>query len=145
MGKYFGLGSDWNELVGSQTSGGTKALAGLKILGKVVANVGTFAVTEVVPGMIEQGGKQVAKGLEEKRHEMTPEQIEKAERVIQKGKDVARRRKETREIEAQIEWKTQQLEQETELHPGDNPVAEQLRKEIARLEAKKPTSYDITP
>jgi hypothetical protein len=97
MGKYFGLGKDWDEVTGSKTSGGTRALAGLKILGKVVANVGTFAVTEVVPGMIEQGSKQVAKGLEEKRHEMTPEQIVKAESVIQNGKDIARRRQEARD------------------------------------------------
>jgi hypothetical protein len=69
------------------------AFACHQILGKVVANVGTFAVTEVVPGMIEVAGKQVEKGLAEKRSEMTPEQIEKAERVIQNGKDVAQRRK----------------------------------------------------
>jgi hypothetical protein len=142
MGKYFGLGKDWDEITGSKTSGGTRALAGLKILGKVVANVGTFAVTEVVPGMIEQGSKQVAKGLEEKRHEMTPEQIEKAESLIQNGKDVARRRQEARDIEDQVEEKTRQLEAEKERHPKANPVAQELSKEIAQLEAKKPKWYD---
>lgn len=133
MGKYFGLGSDWDELTASNTGTGTKALAGLKILGKVVANVGTFAVTEVVPGMIEAGGKQLEKGLAEKRSEMTPEQIEKAERLIQNGKDVAQRRSDARDIEREIERKTEEIES----YPAGHPARTQLQREIRELEAKK--------
>lgn len=143
MGKYFGgFSKDWDELTGGHTSGGTKALAGLKILGKAVANVGTFAVTEVVPGMIESAGKGVEKGLAENRDKMTKEQVDKAEKAIQTGKDVGQRRQEARDIEWQIERKTEELAEQMEKHPAGHPAITELKKEIAQLEAKKPEWYD---
>jgi hypothetical protein len=138
MGKYFGLGDDWGDLTAGWTSGGTKARAGLKILGKVIANVGTFAVTEVVPGIIESGGRQAAKHLEKNRSQMTDEQIENAERLAQNGQDVGRRRHEAWEIDHKVE----RLRAEMESHPDDERLHEELSAQIAELEAQKPKWYD---
>jgi len=138
VGKYFGgFTKDWNELVGSSTSGGTKALAGIKMLGKAVANVGTFAVTEVVPGLIESVGKNTEKNLKNNRSSMTDEQIAKSEEYIRRSNEVGARHREARNVD----WKISEIEEEIENLAEGDPRIEILKQKIEQLEATKPKWY----
>jgi len=139
MGKYFGLGDDWGDLTAGYTSGGTKALAGLKILGKVVANVGTFAATEVVPTIAKQMGNQIEKGLEQNRSNMTPEQVEKAEKSIKWGAAMGERHSKIKEIDGKISSLQSELE-ECE-RKGDEWRVDRIREEIEQLKSDRPSLY----
>ena len=92
MGKYFGLGEDWDQLTGKFNSGGERTMAGFKLIGKSLFNAGTYAVTEAIPGVIEQGGKKTSDYLEKNRSSMSSEQIEQAEKVIKNGEKMAQKR-----------------------------------------------------
>ncbi|WP_322994391.1 hypothetical protein [Castellaniella sp.] len=138
MGKYFGgFTKDWSELVGSSTSGGTKALAGIKMLGKAVANVGTFAVTEVVPGLIESVGKSTEKNLEKNRSSMTDEQIAKSEEYIRRSNEIGAKRREARNVD----WKISEIEEKIESLAEGDPRIEILKQDIEQLESTKPKWY----
>jgi hypothetical protein len=69
---YFNMGNAVNELKDSYGAG-EKAKSVLKLFGKSLFNVGAFAVTEVIPGMVEQGAKAVTSNSK-----ATDEQKEKA-------------------------------------------------------------------
>lgn len=143
MAKYFnGFKNDWNKLSAKHTSGGTKALAGAKILGKSVANAGVFAFTELLPSMIKNSGKAVEKNLAENRSEMTEEKIKKAEKLIKNSKEVGQRHEEIRRIEQKIEYKKREIKEIIGKGYTDNPRIALLEIEISELEAQKPRLFE---
>lgn len=143
MGKYFGgFTEDWAELTGKNTSGSTKVLAGLKIVGKAVANVGKFTVSEILPETIVSNGKRAEEVLAKNRKELTKEQIDEAEKIARRGQDVGKRLDEARRVQWEIDRKYHELAQEMERCPTGNPATVRLRKEIAQLETKQPKWYE---
>jgi len=57
---YLELKEDWECLTGrNYDSTGIRAVAGLKIFGKSLFNVGKFALTEVLPGMAKISKERV--------------------------------------------------------------------------------------
>lgn len=54
--KYLNLSDDWSELVDGYGAK-EKSVAGLKLLGKSVFNVGKFAFTELLPKVAEEAAK----------------------------------------------------------------------------------------
>jgi hypothetical protein len=58
--KYSSLSNDIDDF--RHSSGvGSKSMAGAKVLAKSLFNVGVFAVTEVLPGMVEAQKKAIEK------------------------------------------------------------------------------------
>lgn len=136
MGKYFGLGDDWEELTGSYRSGGDRAAAGLKLLGKGLFNVGKFAVTEVVPGMVSQAGKRAEEHLDKNRESMSSEQIARAEELSESGRQVRERHEKIRDID----WKITDLESKIDVLPEDDYRREELENQIESLRESRPSS-----
>lgn len=95
MGKYFSLEGDWDQLTGKLNSGGERTLAGLKIIGKSIFNVGNFAVTEVIPGIVEHAGRNASDHLEKNHSTMSSEQIENAKELIRNGEQMTKKRKQS--------------------------------------------------
>jgi hypothetical protein len=88
---YFKLKDAFNEVREnfSYGTGGEKVSAAAKLLGKSVANVGMLAAeigVEVVKNAPKTAGKMAEKNLNENRHKMSDEQIERAERVVEAAK-----------------------------------------------------------
>jgi hypothetical protein len=76
-------------------SGTDKLSSTAKLLGKSVANIGMFAVeigTEVVKNLPEATGKKAQELLDKNADSMSEEQIEKAKRAIELGKEAKERR-----------------------------------------------------
>lgn len=143
MAKYFsGFKKDWNELSSKHTSGGEKALAGVRILGKSVASVGTFAFTEFLPGMIKNAGETAEKNLAENRSKMTEEQIAKAEKIVKNSKVVGQRQEKIRRIEQEIEYKNREIQQMIERGYENSSRVAHLETEILELEAQKPRLFE---
>ncbi|AIO45628.1 hypothetical protein KDX27_07550 [Burkholderia cenocepacia] len=136
MGKYFGLGDDWEELTGSYRSGGDRAAAGLKLLGKGLFNVGKFAVTEVVPGMVSQAGKRAEEHLDKNRGSMSSEQIARAEELSESGRQVRERHEKIRDID----WKITDLESQIKALPEGDYRREELENQIENLRESRPSS-----
>ena len=88
---YFKLKDALNEVREnfSYGTGGEKVSAAAKLLGKSVANVGMLAAeigVEVVKNAPKTAGKMAERHLNENRHKMSDEQIERAERVVENAK-----------------------------------------------------------
>jgi hypothetical protein len=76
-------------------SGADKLASVSKLLGKTVANVGLLAVEagiEAVKRAPEIAGSLAKSKLEERRHLMTSEEIEKHEEIIRRGDEAYRQR-----------------------------------------------------
>mgnify|MGYP007087627617 CR=1 FL=1 len=61
-GKYLSLKESVDEFKDADNAGG-KALAGAKIVGKSLFNIGRFAVAEALPSFLEQTAKQAEKSM----------------------------------------------------------------------------------
>lgn len=61
-GKYMSLKESVNKFKDADNAG-EKALAGAKIVGKSLFNIGRFAVAEALPSMLEQVAKQAEKSM----------------------------------------------------------------------------------
>jgi len=136
VGKYFGLGDDWKELTGSYRSGGDRAAAGLKLIGKGLFNVGKFAVTEVAPGMVSQAGKRAEEHLEKNRDSMSSEQIERAETFTANAREVRERHEKIRDVD----YRVAELEAELQKLPEDHYRREELEAKIADLQGSRPSN-----
>lgn len=140
MGKYFGLSDDWDELTGSYRSGGDRAVAGLKLLGKGLFNVGKFAVTEAAPSMISGVGKRVEEHVEKNGESMSSEQISRAKEFTDNARQVGERQEKIRNIDEKI----QALEIALKKLPEDSFERERLEAEIETLRESRPSNafYD---
>ena len=143
MAKYFsGFKKDWIDLSSKHTSGGEKALAGVRILGKSVANVGTYALTEVLPDMLKSAGKTAEKNLAENRSKMPEEKIVKAEKFIKNSKEISQRKEKIRRIEYEIEYKKKEIQEIIKKGNKTSPRITQLQTEISELETLKPRLFE---
>lgn len=79
----------------SYGSGTDKLSSSAKLFGKSVANIGIFAVkigAEVVKKLPEKTGEIAQEMLDKNSHSMSEEQIEKANRAVELGKEAKERR-----------------------------------------------------
>jgi len=94
---YFRLKDALEEVKNDFSFGsGTDKLASMsKLFGKTVANVGLLVVeagVEAVKRAPEIAGNMAKSNLDQRRHLMTSEQIEKHEEMIQRGEEIHRQR-----------------------------------------------------
>ncbi|AIO28932.1 hypothetical protein [Burkholderia cepacia] len=136
MGKYFGLGDDWKDLTGSYRSGGDRAAAGLKLLGKGLFNVGKFAVTEVAPGMVSAVGKRAEEHLEKNRDTMSSEQIERTETFTANARQVRERHEKIRDVD----YRVAELETELQKLPEGDYRRDELEAKIEDLRGSRPSN-----
>jgi hypothetical protein len=64
--KYLSLSEDWSELVDGYGAK-ERSIAGLKLLGKSIFNVGKFTLTEALPRMAEQTAKMAEEAAKNKK------------------------------------------------------------------------------
>ncbi|MFL9865855.1 hypothetical protein PQR67_16895 [Paraburkholderia fungorum] len=64
--KYLSLSEDWSELVDGYGAK-ERSIAGLKLFGKSIFNVGKFAITEALPKMAEQTAKMAEEAAKNKK------------------------------------------------------------------------------
>ena len=88
MGKYFSLPDAWSDLKNSLGAAET-AKNIFALVGKGVANVAVFGVTEVVPGMLKQAAKNNVKASEAalKRADLSDDERGKLEEVNRKSRE----------------------------------------------------------
>jgi hypothetical protein len=80
--KYLKVGDDWDGLTDKYSSGGDRLTFGLKLVGKSLFNVGVFAVTEAVPGIISQAGNRAETVLDKHRDQLSEEQVAALEKGV---------------------------------------------------------------
>lgn len=132
-----GNGARLDELTSKNTSAGDRTLAGLKLLGKSVFNVGSFVVTEAIPSMVQTAGRQAEKTLNEHRSEMSAEQVATMEKTVETGRMMTERRYE----QSSVDLKVERLEEQMNSLPKGHPNRELLKKDIADLKKKRPSTY----
>lgn len=88
MGKYFSLPDAWSDLKNSLGAAET-AKNIFALVGKGVANVAVFGVTEVVPGMLKQAAQNNVKASEAalKRADLSDDERGKLEEVNRKSRE----------------------------------------------------------
>ncbi|MBR7901172.1 MULTISPECIES: hypothetical protein [Burkholderia cepacia complex] len=64
--KYLSLSEDWSELMDGY-SAKERSIAGLKLLGKSIFNVGKFTLTEALPKMAEKTAKMAEEAAKNKK------------------------------------------------------------------------------
>ncbi|KVE75810.1 hypothetical protein WI98_11930 [Burkholderia vietnamiensis] len=64
--KYLSLSEDWSELVDGYGAK-ERSVAGLKILGKSIFNIGKFAFTEALPKIAEQTARMAEEAAKNKK------------------------------------------------------------------------------
>lgn len=94
---YFKIKEAFEDAKDSFAYGGSteKLLSTAKLLGKSVANIGMLTAelgAEVVKNLPEATGKKAQELLDKKADSMSDEQIEKAKRAIELGKEAKERR-----------------------------------------------------
>lgn len=82
---YFDMGNAVDDLKYSYGAG-EKAKSALKLFGKSLFNVGAFAVTEVIPGIVEKTAQSVASNSK-----ATDEQKENAEKALKNADEMRKK------------------------------------------------------